>query len=100
MPKAIPATVDQCFTEASLGKYARKHVPFMSFIPVQQKQCGNIVNANAFDSDRANGNLPNYAFFSPDLDNDGHDTGVAKAAIWLKDFWTRSTPTVLGRRTR
>ena len=84
--EGYPGTVDQCFTEASLGKYARKHVPFMSFIPVQQKQCGNIVNANAFDLDRANGNLPNYAFFSPDLDNDGHDTDVARAAIWLKDF--------------
>ena len=70
----------------SSGRYARKHVPFMSFIRVQQKQCGNIVSASAFDSDRASGNLPNYAFYSPDLDHDGHDTGIAKAAIWLQGF--------------
>ena len=77
---------DQCFTGDRLGGYARKHVPFMSFIRVQQKQCGNIVSASAFASDRASGNLPNYAFYSPDLDHDGHDTGIAKAAIWLQGF--------------
>ena len=77
---------DQCFVGDRLGGYARKHVPFMSFIRVQQKQCGNIVSASAFASDRASGNLPNYAFYSPDLDHDGHDTGIAKAAIWLQGF--------------
>ena len=77
---------DQCFAGDRLGGYARKHVPFMSFIRVQQKQCGNIVSASAFGSDRANGSLPNYAFYSPDLDHDGHDTGIAKAAIWLQGF--------------
>jgi hypothetical protein len=77
---------DQCFTGDRLGGYARKHVPFMSFTRVQQKQCGNIVNASAFASDRASGNLPNYAFYSPDLDHDGHDTGIAEAAVWLQGF--------------
>ena len=77
---------DQCFTGDHLGAYARKHVPFMSFIRVQHQQCGNIVSASAFASDRASGNLPNYAFYSPDLDHDGHDTGIAKAAIWLQGF--------------
>ncbi len=30
--------------------------------------------------------LPNYAFCSPDMDNDGHDTGLAFAADWLRRF--------------
>lgn len=77
---------DGCFTEERLGRYVRKHVPLMSFVPVQDKQCTNIVSASTFASDRAAGNLPNYAFYSPDLDHDGHDTGVAEAASWLEGF--------------
>jgi hypothetical protein len=70
--------------------YARKHVPFMSFASIQDNpaRCANVVSTDGFDARH----LPNYAFFTPDMCDDGHnqcpkdsDT-VAQAAAWLKDF--------------
>ncbi len=85
---------DRCVKDHFIGKYARKHVPFMSFIPIQNSQCGNIVSASQFDDDLLKNNaLPHYAFYTPDMDNDGHDGGVVNkakglddAAQWLERF--------------
>ena len=75
-----------CFSGATAGRYVRKHVPFISFINVQQdaRRCANIVPASQFATDIANGTLPDFSFYSPDLDNDGHDTGLAYADGALK----------------
>jgi hypothetical protein len=75
-----------CFTGSSFGLYARKHVPFMSFIQVQQHECENIVPSSQLAQDLKNNSLPNYMFYSPNLDNDGHDTGLAFASKWLQSF--------------
>lgn len=75
-----------CFTGSRQGRYARKHVPFMSFLRVRHSQCDRVVVARQFQDDLAAGTLPNYAFYSPDLDNDGHDTGLAYSSRWLKGF--------------
>ena len=74
-----------CFLGKSSGAYARKHVPFLSFSNVTNdpKRCANIVEASAFSDDVAQGKAPNYSFFVPDLNNDGHDTDVATADQWL-----------------
>ena len=74
----------QCFRGSRHARYARRHVPFMSFTSIQNtpKQCAHIVNAQTFDPH----NLPHYAFYSPDLDHDGHDTGLETAAAWLQMF--------------
>jgi acid phosphatase len=64
----------------------------MSFIPIQKHGCENIVPANQFAEDLQNNALPNYMFYSPDLDHDGHDPannpkiGLVKASAWLKSF--------------
>ena len=56
------------------------------------ESCARIVSASEFDWDYAAGQLPTYMFYSPDLDNDGHDpilspeTGLKKAAVWLHGF--------------
>jgi hypothetical protein len=73
-----------CFTGSSHERYRRKHVPFLSFIPIQRNpaRCANVVNASAFDPHH----LPNYAFYSPDMDDDGHDTGLDSAVTWLQKF--------------
>lgn len=84
--QGYPEHPAQCVTAHSFGRYARKHVPFMSFRSIQQHACDNIVAASRFDVDRERNALPNYAFYSPDLDNDGHDTGLAHASNWLKSF--------------
>jgi hypothetical protein len=84
--QGYPGNDEQCFQGDRFDRYARKHVPFMSFVPVQQHQCGNIVAASQFDTDIRNDTRPVYAFYSPDLDNDAHDTGLPRASKWLKDF--------------
>src|SRR5262249_4912535 len=57
------------------GCFARKHVPFLSYPsivdnPVRKKR---IVNAQEFfEADLRGGKLPNFAFYTPGLVNDGH----------------------------
>jgi len=74
-----------CFLGSSMGAYVRRHVPFLSFRSVQTNatRCQRIVNASALANDVANGTLPDYGFYVPDLNNSGHDTGVAFADQWL-----------------
>jgi hypothetical protein len=82
-----------CFLKDTKGRYARKHVPFISFTRVQHGACQNVVTGTQFDKDLAaldkapgGGSFPNYAFYSPDLDDDGHDTGLKGGTRWLKGF--------------
>ena len=74
-----------CFTGASSGKYARKHVPFMSFTNVTSNptRCANIVDMTQLQSDWNHGKLSNFNLVVPNMDNDGHDTGVDVAADWV-----------------
>jgi hypothetical protein len=84
------------------GRYARKHVPFVSFEKIQKQSSANIVSVdtrnphNAFVTDVENSRkdpndpkykpLPTYMFYSPNLDDDGHDTNLGTASTWLKNF--------------
>lgn len=84
------------------SKYARKHVPFLSFVKVQKQEPQNVVSVdtknphNAFVTDVENSRLdpkdskykalPTYMFYSPNLDDDGHDTNLGTASTWLKNF--------------
>jgi hypothetical protein len=74
-----------CFT-GSQGKYVRRHNPFISFKQIRKNpaRCARIVNADELDRDIAQGTLPDYSFYAPNLDNDGHDTNVAVASEWLR----------------
>ncbi len=92
-----PGQPGQCVTDHSIGLYARKHVPLMSFRPVQEKQCGNMVSDREFERDLMEGKLPRYAFYTPNLKNDGHDTDLGYAAKWLRGFLdrVRARPAVL-----
>jgi len=87
------------FLGGSKGRYARKHVPFLSFIRVQQKSFHNVVSVdthdvnNAFVSDiaaykrdAAKNPLPRYMFYTPNLDDDGHDSSLKVASEWLQKF--------------
>ncbi len=78
-----PGTASNCFTGDSSGLYARKHAPFLSYLPViSGKRCALHVS----DGSGLAHPLPNYSFYAPNLKNDGHDTGVAYASDWLKGF--------------
>jgi hypothetical protein len=74
-----------CFLGSSAGPYVRRHVPFLSFRNVQTDpaRCQRIVDASVLTSDVEHATLPDYALYIPDLNNDGHDTGVAFADQWL-----------------
>ena len=75
-----------CFSGSTSGNYARKHVPFISFINISQNpsRCENIVDGTQFDQDLAAGTLPDYSMYTPDLQNDGHDTNVTFASKFLE----------------
>jgi phospholipase C len=75
-----------CFTGMSSGNYARKHNPFISYTNIQNNpaRCANIVEAGQLEPDVKTGNLANYIFYVPNLQNDGHDTDVAFADKWFK----------------
>jgi acid phosphatase len=87
------------------GRYVRKHVPFLSFQAVQNKTFHNVVAVDTHTQDNAfvtdiggfiadpqKHPLPEYMFYSPNLDDDGHDPtsnpqeGLKKAADWLRVF--------------
>ncbi|WP_419421351.1 alkaline phosphatase family protein (plasmid) [Legionella sp. D16C41] len=70
-----------CFQGAVSGTYYRKHEPFISFVDVQNNasECAKIVSGQQFFSDLAADKLPTYSLYVPDINNDGHDTGIAFA---------------------
>jgi phosphoesterase family protein len=82
-----------CMLGPGTGRYVRKHVPFLSFTSIQRspERCRNIVPGTDFDGGDAS-LLPRYMFYSPDLDDDGHDppfdrpAGLLKASRWLERF--------------
>lgn len=94
------------FKVVQRGRYARKHVPFASFRRIQNdpRAASNIVSVdpgaadNGFTRDVQSHSLPRYSFYSPNLDNDGHDprtkpaVGLKKASKWLKDFLENKIP--------
>jgi hypothetical protein len=68
--------------------YVRKHTPLLSFQSIQNdpKRCNYVVPASTFQNDWNSRKLPNYSFYTPNMDNDGHDTSVSFSANWLKSF--------------
>lgn len=70
-----------CFLGASTGAYVRRHVPFLSFTNVQNDpaRCTRVVPSAQLDADVARHELPAFALYVPDVNHDGHDTGVAVA---------------------
>ena len=81
-----------CYLGESHGRYVRRHTPLISYANIQNNsdRCAKIVNAAQLDKDITAGCLPDYAFYVPNLDHDGHDTGVKIADRWLShDFGLR-----------
>jgi hypothetical protein len=70
-----PGTATYCATNEYYGKYCRKHNPFIAFVSINRNltRCALIQNASQLDVDLARGTLPQYSFFTPNLDNDAHE---------------------------
>lgn len=104
-----PAALDaqRPFLGDRSGRYVRRHVPFLSFQAIQTKSFHQVVRVdtheanNAFVTDIGNfvadpqkSPLPEYMFYSPNLDDDGHDptskpqVGLKNSADWLRNFLT------------
>jgi acid phosphatase len=79
-------TPQQPFLGARKGRYVRKHVPFLSFRRIQNQAFHNVVAVDThaqnnsfvtdigdFIADPKRNPLPEYMFYSPNLDDDGHD---------------------------
>ena len=62
----------------------------ISFTNIQKnpERCKQIVNADQLNQDIADGNLPDFSLYIPDLNNDGHDTGVAFADRWYESSFS------------
>lgn len=77
-----------CYTGKRYQQYVRKHNPFISFDSVRKTRlCENIVNAKQLDIDLEKGTLPQYSYYTPNNDNNGHDTGLTFAGNYLRDFF-------------
>ena len=76
--EGYPGGTKECRTDeqAANGLYFRKHVPFLSFASITNsaQRCANVRSVTASTFDRAT--LPNYAFYTPDMCNDGHNLCV------------------------
>ncbi|KAF9975711.1 hypothetical protein BGZ73_000562 [Actinomortierella ambigua] len=68
--------------------YRRKHNPFMSFTSITSNatRCAKVVNANQLDIDIANDNVPQFSFYTPNMNDDGHDTSIDFSSKWLYAF--------------
>jgi hypothetical protein len=74
-----------CYTGSRSGAYARKHNPFVSYLNIQKDKTrcnAHLVDASALPGDISAGTLPDYSFYVPDLNNDGHDTDASFADRW------------------
>ncbi|CAM0141708.1 hypothetical protein VKS41_007764 [Umbelopsis sp. WA50703] len=85
-----PGPGGACDTSTSLGNgiYMRKHNPFISYSTVANNitRCQNIVPATQLYNDIADGNLPQFSFFTPNMDDDGHNTNLTTASKWVQSF--------------
>jgi len=83
-----------CFGGYASKPYVRRHNPFISFDYVRENPaiCAKIVNSNELDVDLDSGHLPQYNYFIPDLNSDGHDTNITYAGKWLKNFLDERLP--------
>ncbi|KAH7168194.1 phosphoesterase family-domain-containing protein, partial [Fusarium sp. MPI-SDFR-AT-0072] len=68
--------------------YVSKHNPLSSYdiISKNATRMARIKNFTRFEQDLAGRNLPQWAFFTPNIRHDGHDTGLAFAGRWLRKW--------------
>ncbi|KAJ3564853.1 hypothetical protein NP233_g8022 [Leucocoprinus birnbaumii] len=77
-----------CFLGINSGRWAQKHslTLFYQDVHTNPQRCAKVVEGGQLLKDIAKGKLPDVAFYTPDLDNDAHDTDVTFAGKYLKNF--------------
>ncbi|AOW07708.1 phosphoesterase family-domain-containing protein [Yarrowia lipolytica] len=68
--------------------YVRKHNPLVMYDSVTKKpeRLGNLKNFTEFHKDVADKDLPQWAFITPNMTNDGHDTDIEVSGTWSYNF--------------
>lgn len=74
------------YTGGDTGLYARKHDPlsFFSDVVNSNVQKLNLVPFTQFAMDMNAGQLPDFSFVTPNLQDDAHDGTLAQADAWLQ----------------
>jgi hypothetical protein len=76
-----------CDLRQQIGRYTRKHVPFLSFADVQDDRdlCKeHVTDLAAFLADARGRTLPQFALVIPNEDHNAHDKPLAVADRWLE----------------
>ena len=60
--------------QSDAGEYAVRHDPFVYYPTIVAHGCGNVVPASQLTADLAGGQLPRFAWVTPNLCNDMHDS--------------------------
>jgi len=70
------------------GTYALKHNPFLYFRAIRDDpaRCDRVVPLSRLDGDLRSGDVPNFAWVTPNLVHDTHDGSVADGDRWLAGF--------------
>lgn len=68
--------------------YVRKHNPLILYDSVagNDTRARQIKGFNDFQTDLSNNKLPQWAFFTPNMTNDAHDTNITFAATWERSW--------------
>lgn len=74
--------------ETYANDYVRKHNPLILFdnIAENNTRLANVKNFTEFNYDVENQKLPQWAFITPNMTNDGHDSTIKVAGQWSRDF--------------
>jgi hypothetical protein len=88
--EAMPSA---CYLGDSTGSYAAKHDPFRYVDAVRSSTglCSHLQPFGHLTSALSGGTLPRFVWVTPDICDDGHDCGVARAGTWLAGFASRLT---------
>jgi hypothetical protein len=76
-----------CYMGASSGNYAMKHNPFMYYTDIRNdaaRCAAHVVPFTQFRADVASGQVPNFAWITPNMCNDTHDCPVSTGDAWLR----------------
>jgi hypothetical protein len=75
-----------CYGGASYRGYAKKHDPFLYYksVATNPGRCAHVVPLGQLASDLRGGQLPTFAWITPNLCDDMHDCSVATGDRFLK----------------
>jgi hypothetical protein len=74
-----------CYPASRAGTYAKRHDPFLFYTDVvdNPRRCANVVPLTRLRHDIDAGELPRFAWITPNLCDDMHDCGVADGDAFL-----------------